>query len=82
MDNPSPCTLALHEGAWLPCHVLQEDPQTGTLAVRLTGRGSVPELWLRAEQVRGFARGSLRSTRTRRADAAQAVVAGRKSRFG
>ena len=52
-------TWALYQSSWLPCRVLTEDQQTGTLEVRLTDRTGTHELWLRPEHVRGYVRGSL-----------------------
>ena len=51
-------TWALYQSSWLPCRVLAEDSQTGTLEVRVTDRTGTHEVWLRPEQVRGYVRGS------------------------
>ena len=51
-------TSALYQGAWLPCRVLDEDAQTGSLAVRVTDRTGTHEVWVRPEHVRGHTPGS------------------------
>ena len=52
-------TWALYKRRWLPCRVLDEDPQTGTLEVRVTDRSGSHEVWLRPEHVRGYVSGSV-----------------------
>ena len=59
MTEEAAFTWALYQSSWLPCRVLAEDPQTGTLEVRLTDRSGTHEVWPRPEHVRGHARGSL-----------------------
>jgi hypothetical protein len=51
-DYTAGATWALYKHSWLPCRVLDEDPRTGTLEVRVTDRAGVHEVWLRREHVR------------------------------
>ena len=53
-------TWALYKHHWLPCRVLEADPQTGNLEVRVTDRTGSHEVWLRPEHVRGYVFGSVR----------------------
>ena len=66
MSDESPTlTWALHDGNWLPCRVLEEDPQTGTHEVRVTDRSGTHEVPLHPEDVRGYVRGSASGPRRR-----------------
>ena len=44
MTEVAAFTWALYQSSWLPCRVLAEDQQTGTLEVRLTDRTGTHEV--------------------------------------
>ena len=62
-------TWALYKHSWLPCRALDEDPQTGTLEVRVTDRTGSREMWVRAEHVRGYESGAVRDAARTPSDA-------------
>jgi hypothetical protein len=53
-DQTAGAAWALYKHSWLPCRVLDEDQQTGTLEVRVTDRSGSHDVWLRREDVNRY----------------------------
>ncbi len=51
-ESSNNLTEALHQGAWLPCRVVDVNPTRGIIFVQVNDRGGPIEVWLRTDQVR------------------------------
>lgn len=51
-ESSNNLTEALHQGAWLPCRVIDVNPTRGIILVQVNDRGGPIEVWLRTDQVR------------------------------